>query len=63
MYGAVFIKKLIYVYAHTLLISLHSLWFNETYMEIALVETFLRFHIPEGITYVKEGNETYTVTH
>lgn len=61
MYSAVFIKTDLRLRSH--LISLHSLWFNETYMQIALAETFRHFHIPEGITYVKEGNETCTVTH
>ncbi len=61
MYSAVLIKTDLWLRSH--LISLHSLWFNETYVQIALAETFLRFHVPEGITYVKEGNETYTVTH
>ncbi len=31
-------------------LSTFTVWFNETYMEIALVETFLRFHVPEAIT-------------
>ncbi len=61
MYSAVLIKTDLWLRSH--LISLHSLWFNETYVQIALAKTFLRFHVPEGITYVKEGNETYTVTH
>lgn len=49
----------------TLTSYLHSFWSNETYMEIVLEETSLRFHEPEGITCVKEGisNETFTVTH
>jgi len=40
-----------------------TVWSNETYMEIVLEETSLCFHEPDGITCVKEGNETFTVTH